>query len=548
MKAFYTLASASLLLIATAGCSPDLVVADLSDPDIARVFATGASIESTIGSGYQTVHNAMANSNDQPGVEVFGLESYSGLNNFNLGTRASIPRLPINNVIGAPSIFSEYTALSKEARLVVNAMDALDVLVKAGASTQTPAIGTFGKDARARSFGFFVTGTSLGWLALMYDSASIVSPGMAHDFIPPLSGAADVAKAAITMLDSALAISQQPVAASGFPLEATWLGTTNAFTLDQYQRLIRSYRARIRVGVARTPAQYAAIDWPKVVADAEAGIQADYLPNSGGSTGWNVGYQVTRYQDATWSEMSMMYMGMADTSGEYKKFIAADYAHKNGYFLVQTPDKRWPAGATRAAQNANSTAQPTSPASKPYISNRVLSLDATGEGWGVSFYDYFRYRYIKINTNQGVYPEFLKAENDLLAAEGYLKAGNIAAAAAKIDLTRVGNGGLPALTGVVTSATQPVPGGNACVPQVPTPQGTTSCGNIFEALKYEWRMELTYSGYGTFWINGRGWGDLVEGTPLEFPVPYQEMQTRRQPFYLLGPGFGSAAAKGTYGF
>ena len=90
------------------------------------MFATGASIESTIGAGYQTVHNAMANTNNQPGVEVFGLESYSQLNNFNLGTRAAIPRLPINNVIGAPSIFSEFTALAKEARLVINAMDALE--------------------------------------------------------------------------------------------------------------------------------------------------------------------------------------------------------------------------------------------------------------------------------------------------------------------------------------------------------------------------------------------------------------------------------------
>ena len=127
------------------------------DPDIGRVFATGASIESTIGAGYQTVHNAIANTNNQPGVEVFGLESYSSLNNFNLGTRAAIPRLPINNVIGAPSIFSEFTALAKEARLVVNAMDALSDLIKSGKT-----IGTTGKDLRARSFGFFVAGVSLG--------------------------------------------------------------------------------------------------------------------------------------------------------------------------------------------------------------------------------------------------------------------------------------------------------------------------------------------------------------------------------------------------
>ena len=99
------------------------------------MFATGQSIESTIGAGYQTVHNAIANTNNQPGVEVFGLESYSALNNFNLGTRVSDSAPADQQRHRRPSIFSEFTALSKEARLIVNAMDALDDLNKATAST-----------------------------------------------------------------------------------------------------------------------------------------------------------------------------------------------------------------------------------------------------------------------------------------------------------------------------------------------------------------------------------------------------------------------------
>jgi hypothetical protein len=542
MKAIHILASASLLVVTASGCDQRLEVKNLTDPDIGRVFATGASIESTIGAGYQTIHNAMANTNNQPGVEVFGLESYSSLNNFNLGTRAAIPRLPINNVIGAPSIFSEFTALSKEARLVVNAMDALEALIKDGKT-----IGTTGKDLRARSFGFFVAGVSLGWMAMMYDSAAIVTTGMPSDSVPPLSGAADVMKAALVLLDSALQIANTPAAAPGFPLEAIWMGNATGLSLDQYKRIIRSYRARFRAGVARTPAQAAAVDWAKVIDDTENGIQTDFMVNTGSSTGWSVGYQVTRYQDPTWSEMSMMYMGMADVSGAYATFIAADYSHKNGWFLVITPDLRWPQGTTRAAQNAASV-QPTSVNSKPYVSNRSVSNDVSGDGWGISFYDYFRYRYIKVNSNSGPFPEFLKAENDLLAAEGYIRTGNINAAAAKIDLTRVGNGGLPKLSGVVTTATQAVPGGASCVPQVPTGTGTVACGNLMEAMKYEKRIETMYSGFGRFWIDSRGWGDLVEGTALEFPVPYQEMQARQHPYYLLGSGFGSAAAKGVYGF
>ena len=154
-------------------------------------------------------------------------------------------------------------------------MDALSDLVKSGKT-----IGTVGKDLRARSFGFFVAGTSLGWLAMIYDSAGIVAPGMPHDSIPPLSGAQDVGKAAIVLLDSALAIANNPAAAAGFPLEAAWLGNATGFTLDQYKRLIRSYRARIRANNTRTPAQATAVDWAKVIDDAENGIQANFMVNS----------------------------------------------------------------------------------------------------------------------------------------------------------------------------------------------------------------------------------------------------------------------------
>lgn len=538
MKATAKLITAALLLGVSA-CDQNLVVEDLSDPDIARVFATGASIESTIRAGYQTVHNTIMNTNDQPGLETFGLESYSNLNNFNLGTRSAIPRQPINNVVGGTSVFSEYSGLMKEAWLISSAMRALDVLNKAGLSTGSP-----GRDLRARSFGYFVVGVCLGWTAILYDSASVVTPSTSVDSVPPLVGSKTLGEAALAMLDSSLALANNSAMVS---IDALWLDNTQTFSVDQFRRLIRSYRARIRAGLSRTPADAAAIDWTKVIDDAENGIQADYMVNVGGGTGWNLGYMSTRYQDATWSEMSMMYMGMADTSGGYRTFIAADYSHKDGRFLLRTPDLRWPSGDTRAAQNASSVAA-VSATTRPYIENRDISLDPSGDGWGVSNYTYSRWRYIRANNNQGLYPEFMKAENDLLAAEGYIRKGDIPKAAAKIDLTRVARGGLPPLTGAVTTATDPVPGGNACVPLVPTGTGDVACGTIFEAMKYEKRIETTYTGFARFWIDSRGWGDLIATTPLELPIPYQEMQTRQRPYYLLGPGFGSAAPKGAYGF
>ena len=47
MKAIHILASASLLVLTASGCDQRLEVKNLTDPDIGRVFATGASIEST---------------------------------------------------------------------------------------------------------------------------------------------------------------------------------------------------------------------------------------------------------------------------------------------------------------------------------------------------------------------------------------------------------------------------------------------------------------------------------------------------------------------
>jgi hypothetical protein len=47
-----------------------------------------------------------------------------------------------------------------------------------------------------------------------------------------------------------------------------------------------------------------------------------------------------------------------------------------------------------------------------------------------------------------------------------------------------------------------------------------------------------------WYTDNRGWGDMVATTPLEWPVPYQEMQARRSSFY----NGTNVAPLGTYGF
>jgi hypothetical protein len=170
---------------------------------------------------------------------------------------------------------------------------------------------------------------------------------------------------------------------------------------------------------------------------------------------------------------------------------------------------------------------------------------------GVSFYDYYRFQGFFNSARVGNYPVMTRAEMRLLAAEGQIRTGHVDLAGPLIDSSRVGKGGLPAVTGIA-DLTTPVPGGAGCVPRVPQPPDftATACGNIFEALKWEKRMETAFIGYGSWYFDDRGWGDLPEGTALNWPVPWQEMDARVEAFYNMpdvAKGTLPGAARGTYG-
>lgn len=538
---FASLAAAG---VAMGACENALVVDNKNNPDVDKVFELPATIEQTLGSGYQQCRNTVTGAGNlfQQMATMSG-ESYSQLNNFSMGPVGGIPRGPIQNTRGADfGIFTEFSQLSRQARTLSNALSALATLKENNGSLGTPA-----QDLRAKAWGFFTVACNLGYLAAIYDSAGIVRPGMPSDEIPALSGYKDVMVAALQMFDSAIAIGNNSAAAPAFPTNAPWLSGAT-LSRDNFIRFVRSYKARFRAAVARTPAERAAVDWNAVIADAEAGLTADIVVNVGGSTGWNVGFQGSQmHVDAAWHQISPMYYGMADVSGGYDTYLATPLLLRT-YFLIVTPDQRFPQGATRPAQQAASP-EPGNYLGRPYLKNRTQQ-DTPGDPWGTSFYNHHRYKYIRNNSVQGPYPDFLKTELDLLAAEGYIRANQFAQAAAKIDLSRVARGGLPALTGVITSATQAVPGGSSCVPRVPAAPNFTStaCGTILEAMKWEKRMELAYNFLGAWYFDSRGWGDLISNTALQYPVPYQEMDARTLPFYNLGGGSASSAPRGTYGF
>jgi hypothetical protein len=351
--------------------------------------------------------------------------------------------------------------------------------------------------------------------------------------------------AAIAALDSALAwtATARTGYLTGEMLDNTWLNGSS-FTADRFARLLRTYKAYFMANVARSPTERAAVNWGAVDTLALRGITEDFSITTGTAVGWMAaGNQWYLYQQ--WHQLNQFLGGMADSTGEYDSWLALSDANK-AQFLIRTRDLRFPSGNTRALQQA---ASPTTPTGRLYFRNRATA-DPDAAPWG-SYYDWYRklawYNAVRV----GPFETFVKAQNDLLRAEALIRLNRIPEAAALIDLTRT-TSGLQALAGVVTSASQPVPGGAACVPHVPSLTGTTwstSCGTIMEAMKWEYRMETMFVSYVSQWYSGRGWGDLPEGTPVHWPVPYQEMDTRRQAFYNMGGvgREGGSVGKGTYG-
>lgn len=545
-----------LAALTSVACKDTLNAPNNNAPDIARSYSTPAVLDQLIATGYAQIHQGLFNSSTalDPQMMVLSFENYATVANFGMNGREAMPRGPIdnsrNNFTFAEN-FRDFSTMSQQSRYSANYVQSLDALTSKGIHLGSPTGGASdattlpGQDLRARSFAFFENGVALGYLAMSYDSAAIVTPATPSDAVPPLSSHVDVMKAALASLDTAIAIANDPKAAPGFPLPSNYINLpSGSISKDAYVRIIRSYKARFRAGVARTPAERAAVDWTSVIADATNGIQSDLVVQINGSAGWGLswlGSQMFASNSAGWHEVTPMIFGMADTSGGYAQFVSQPIGAR-APFLIKTPDKRFPSGETRTDQQNNSP-KTWIYSNYPYMRNRA-SADPPGDGWGSSFYDFWRFKGIFDNNGQGPWIEMSKVEIDMLAAEGYIRKGDYASAATLINKSRTAAGLKP-----VTATADGGNTGSACVPLVPNGSGGVKCGDIMEAMKWEKRMETAYTGYGQWYFDARGWGDLPEGTPLEWPVPYQEMDSRSHPFYNLGGvGGPSAAAKGTYGF
>jgi hypothetical protein len=559
-----------ILVLTLAACANPLDIPNLNDPDRSRTFSNPQDLQVFISGLYSVAHNAtLGGSNDglQTQMAVMSMENVSGLANFAMGPRSSLPRNAITNQRGSQGNVGNYNDWLRGHRAARQA--ALGLAALANLSLGTPAA-----DARARLFCRFIQGVALGNLALAYDSASILTeadnPQADAAVTVGLSDYRAVMTAALGYLDSAIAQANANPTAFPFPVTANYWINGIGVTQAQFIQIARSYKARFRAGVARTPAERrdvsagGIVDWAQVIADANAGITVNFDPQMDRLNGWDIVWYAQHHAGAQWHQMSQFWIGQADTSGSYNTYLANTVPSTRVQILIVTPDRRFPQGTTRATQNTNSPPNAGQPfANTPYFRNRPSGSDIAGDALQVSMYDFWRGRAFQQASRVGRYPVMTAAEIRLLAAEGYLRipTPNFVQAINRINVSRgdtvggnvAGPGFLPRIPlTVVDTISVAVPGSAAgCVPKVPDAAQSyraSRCGNIWDALKYEYRLETAYTGYGMWYFAARGWGDLPQYTATQWPVPYNEMDARRENFYGFGgPGGASTAAAGNYG-
>src|SRR4030088_2572524 len=190
MRKVYVIAGLAGLLSAVA-CKDPLNVSNPNSPDAQRALARPGDVEAIIGSSYniawqgtigglQPGTTASQNDNVNNQLAVMSFENSSSLANFNMGTRGSLPRNPLNNQKGNAGLVGNFWDFRTNDRAARSAADGIVQLNKPGFTIGSPQ-----RDIRGRAFAYFVMALGNGNTALVYDSGAVVNEINGNDIPYP---------------------------------------------------------------------------------------------------------------------------------------------------------------------------------------------------------------------------------------------------------------------------------------------------------------------------------------------------------------------------
>lgn len=374
---------------------------------------------------------------------------------------------------------------------------------------------------RAEAWARFMQGLATGMVALIYDRGYRMDETTSSDEAPELMSHDEMLALSMQYLDQAIVLAS----GNSFTIPSEWVPSQEPITSARLVRLANSYKARFMAWEARTPAERAALDWNAIMANVDAGITSDFNMVIDDV---NYSYGMVYQTYPGWGWWDLRYAGMAETTGNLYQTWWNTPVGARQPFRFGSEDARFPASATAAANSAAAFGK--------YVYFTGFA-GGNPERGTYNWSEYSDWRWSDYWSDSDVpIAEMLVTEMRLLKAEGLFRTGNLAGAAAIINETRVANGELPPATAAG------IPNDPAlCVPQL----GNGECGNLFEALKWEKRVEVYGTTLGDWYFDSRGWGDLVAGTPIQFPIPPGESAGLGLVPYTFGGVGGNCAAGST---
>lgn len=321
-----------------------------------------------------------------------------------------------------------------------------------------------------------------------------------------LSPSAEVLAAARAQLREVIAHAR---AVPNFTWPTTFING-RSITRDELVRICYSYLVKADVYSARNPTQRAAAPWAAILARLDSGITRDFGRQADPAiAGTSSTYLNNSFAQNT-VRISNRLLGPADTSGRYQAWLAADLSVRTA-FQITTPDRRihGATNTTAGTRFTHLTSTMGSASNGPYLTSRYRST-----------------RYLNTAADSGNRAFVLEMSLDemkFIRAEALYRLGRGAEAAALINPTRVAANLKP------VDANGP-PAGRDCVPK----KNDGTCGDLFDAIQYEKRIELYPYQAEVTWFDTRGWGKLVRGTPFELPVSGRELITQGLPYYTFG--------------
>src|SRR5690242_10673264 len=212
-----------------------LEVTNPNSGETQRVLGTPDDAEKLLGSYYKRWHRGLYGSATAapPGTlegmaNIMSLQNYSSLNNECQNSRYPFSGAANGNAVGNNCAGDNSSTFQIEEEVVRVASNFLSNLASGDLKFTSPA-----RQAKDQAFAEFLRGMSLGYLALIYDSAAVVTVGQAGDDPGALRGYKEVMDSANAALQRAIDYTNASSAAAGdqgFPISNTWIPTPNSLS------------------------------------------------------------------------------------------------------------------------------------------------------------------------------------------------------------------------------------------------------------------------------------------------------------------------------